>query len=339
MIALVPARRANNVNDVDRAISRAISALPPTPLDTAMKALSGAANHSLLWFALAAAAGRCARAPPARRRCGACSSIAADQPAGERRAQAAAAATAPGRVRAARLPDDRQPADVVVVPVRALGVRGGVRDRGGDGEPPHRARRGPVGRRGGLLAGARRRALDVGRRGGGGRRHRGGAGDRALVAGARAGRGAGPAAGHRARAARRQGPGDRVQPALRRPGPRPGRRAGGGAAAGGRACAPIRTATSTTSSTRPSSTPGTRCSPSAWRAATARWRRRPPWPGGAGCRWSWCRRARSTTSPATSACTTCRRRWTPPARGRRWPWTSRSSTCTPAAAPTPSRPR
>ena len=126
------------------------------------------------------------------------------------------------------------PPTVVVVPVRALGVRGGVRDGGGDGEPPHRARRGPVGGRGGLLAGPRRRALDVGRRGGGGRRHRGGAGDRALVAGARAGRGAGPAAGHGARAARRQGPGDRVQPALRRPGTRPGRRARGGAAAGGR---------------------------------------------------------------------------------------------------------
>src|SRR6185436_17377682 len=46
-------RRANNVNEVDRAISRAISSLPPTPLDTAMKALSGAANHSKLWFALA----------------------------------------------------------------------------------------------------------------------------------------------------------------------------------------------------------------------------------------------------------------------------------------------
>ena len=46
-------RRANNVNEVDRAISRAISSLPPTPLDTAMKALSGAADHSKLWFGLA----------------------------------------------------------------------------------------------------------------------------------------------------------------------------------------------------------------------------------------------------------------------------------------------
>ena len=46
-------RRANNVNEVDRTISRAISSLPPTPLDTAMKALSGAADHSKLWFGLA----------------------------------------------------------------------------------------------------------------------------------------------------------------------------------------------------------------------------------------------------------------------------------------------
>ena len=46
-------RRANNVNEIDRGISRAISSLPPTPVDTAMKALSGAANHSKLWFALA----------------------------------------------------------------------------------------------------------------------------------------------------------------------------------------------------------------------------------------------------------------------------------------------
>jgi diacylglycerol kinase family enzyme/membrane-associated phospholipid phosphatase len=47
-------RRADQVNDVDRAVSRAISALPPSPLDTAMKNVSTAANHSLLWFAIAA---------------------------------------------------------------------------------------------------------------------------------------------------------------------------------------------------------------------------------------------------------------------------------------------
>jgi len=47
-------RAADTVNDTDRTISRAISTLPPTPLDTAMKALSGAANHSLLWFTIAA---------------------------------------------------------------------------------------------------------------------------------------------------------------------------------------------------------------------------------------------------------------------------------------------
>jgi undecaprenyl-diphosphatase len=47
-------RRYDDVNEVDRRISRAISALPPTPLDTAMKTASTAANHSLLWFFLAA---------------------------------------------------------------------------------------------------------------------------------------------------------------------------------------------------------------------------------------------------------------------------------------------
>lgn len=47
-------RYTGHVNDTDRAISRAVSELPPSPLDPTMKALSTAANHSLLWFALAA---------------------------------------------------------------------------------------------------------------------------------------------------------------------------------------------------------------------------------------------------------------------------------------------
>ena len=42
------------VNEVDRGISRRIAALPPSSLDTVMKALSTAANHSVLWFAVAA---------------------------------------------------------------------------------------------------------------------------------------------------------------------------------------------------------------------------------------------------------------------------------------------
>jgi diacylglycerol kinase family enzyme/membrane-associated phospholipid phosphatase len=42
------------VNDVDRGISHRIAALPPSRLDTVMKGLSTAANHSLLWFAVAA---------------------------------------------------------------------------------------------------------------------------------------------------------------------------------------------------------------------------------------------------------------------------------------------
>jgi diacylglycerol kinase family enzyme/membrane-associated phospholipid phosphatase len=53
-----PRRAAGNVrsqvNEVDRAISRAVSAIPPSPFDTAMKAVSTAANHGLLWFAVAA---------------------------------------------------------------------------------------------------------------------------------------------------------------------------------------------------------------------------------------------------------------------------------------------
>jgi diacylglycerol kinase family enzyme/membrane-associated phospholipid phosphatase len=47
-------RTAEEVNEADRAISRAISALPPSPFDSAMKAVSTAANHSVLWFAVAA---------------------------------------------------------------------------------------------------------------------------------------------------------------------------------------------------------------------------------------------------------------------------------------------
>ncbi len=46
-------RRGDDVNDVDRAISRAVSSLPPSPLDTAMKRLSGAADHGVLWFGVA----------------------------------------------------------------------------------------------------------------------------------------------------------------------------------------------------------------------------------------------------------------------------------------------
>jgi diacylglycerol kinase family enzyme/membrane-associated phospholipid phosphatase len=47
-------RAGDEVGDADRAISRAVSALPPSRLDGAMKNLSQAANHSLLWVAVAA---------------------------------------------------------------------------------------------------------------------------------------------------------------------------------------------------------------------------------------------------------------------------------------------
>ncbi|MET0190333.1 MAG: phosphatase PAP2 family protein [Pseudonocardia sediminis] len=42
------------VNDVDQAISRAVSRHPRSRVDDVMKVLSGAANHSVLWFAIAA---------------------------------------------------------------------------------------------------------------------------------------------------------------------------------------------------------------------------------------------------------------------------------------------
>ena len=45
------------VSDWDRAVSHAISERSPSPADDVLKALSTAANHSLLWFAVAAALG------------------------------------------------------------------------------------------------------------------------------------------------------------------------------------------------------------------------------------------------------------------------------------------
>ncbi|MCH6167569.1 bifunctional phosphatase PAP2/diacylglycerol kinase family protein [Pseudonocardia alaniniphila] len=47
-------RAADEVNDADRAVSRAIASMAPSPLDSTMKAVSTAANHSLLWFGIAA---------------------------------------------------------------------------------------------------------------------------------------------------------------------------------------------------------------------------------------------------------------------------------------------
>lgn len=49
--------RAGRVSDLDRALSRAVSEIPPSPVDGAMKALSTAANHGLLWFGVAALLG------------------------------------------------------------------------------------------------------------------------------------------------------------------------------------------------------------------------------------------------------------------------------------------
>jgi diacylglycerol kinase family enzyme/membrane-associated phospholipid phosphatase len=47
-------RVTDDVVDADRAVSRTIAALPPSPFDTAMKAVSTVANHSMLWFFIAA---------------------------------------------------------------------------------------------------------------------------------------------------------------------------------------------------------------------------------------------------------------------------------------------
>lgn len=43
------------VNETDRAVSRAVSRLSPSPLDGAMKAITTAADHSVLWFVIAGA--------------------------------------------------------------------------------------------------------------------------------------------------------------------------------------------------------------------------------------------------------------------------------------------
>lgn len=42
------------INEADRGVSRRIAARPPSRLDTTMKGLTTAANHSLMWFAVAA---------------------------------------------------------------------------------------------------------------------------------------------------------------------------------------------------------------------------------------------------------------------------------------------
>lgn len=43
-------RSRGRVSDLDRAVTRAVSEIPPSALDPAMKAVSVAANHSLLWL-------------------------------------------------------------------------------------------------------------------------------------------------------------------------------------------------------------------------------------------------------------------------------------------------
>ena len=143
----------------------------------------------------------------------------------------ALAAAAPARgLRATRVPDPARPAHVVVVPVGARRLRRRVRDRSRAGEPQAGPRaRAARGERG-VLAGARRRALELGRR----RRRRAGRRDGRpdppVVARARHRRGAGPSGGQRARHARGCGRADAGQPVLRRPRVRPRRRRVPGAA-------------------------------------------------------------------------------------------------------------
>lgn len=47
-------RVASQVNSIDRELVRRSAALPPTPVDTGLKAITTSANHSLLWFTVAA---------------------------------------------------------------------------------------------------------------------------------------------------------------------------------------------------------------------------------------------------------------------------------------------
>jgi diacylglycerol kinase family enzyme/membrane-associated phospholipid phosphatase len=47
-------RRLDDVHKIDHAVSRRIAQQPRTPLDAVMKGLSTAADHSMLWFAIAA---------------------------------------------------------------------------------------------------------------------------------------------------------------------------------------------------------------------------------------------------------------------------------------------
>jgi diacylglycerol kinase family enzyme/membrane-associated phospholipid phosphatase len=49
-----PRRAADQIDDLDRAISRRVSTIPPSAFDTVMKTLSVAADHGKLWFAVAA---------------------------------------------------------------------------------------------------------------------------------------------------------------------------------------------------------------------------------------------------------------------------------------------
>jgi hypothetical protein len=46
---------AHRVNETDVAIERHIARIPRSPADTGLKVLTTSANHSLLWFAIAAA--------------------------------------------------------------------------------------------------------------------------------------------------------------------------------------------------------------------------------------------------------------------------------------------
>ena len=197
-------RRAVDVSEIDRAISRTVSSLPPTRIDVVLKGLSRAANHGVLWFGvavlLAARRGTTRKAamrgvlsialtspmangvlkPLLPRRRPAASELPAYQtianPPTSSSFPSGHAASAAAFVTAVAMESPRTA--LAVVPLAGAVV---------------------------VLARPRRRALDLGRRGrrrrGYGRRAR----DAALVAGARAGRGARPSVGHRAGAARRQG--------------------------------------------------------------------------------------------------------------------------------------
>ena len=185
-----------------------------------MKALSGAANHSMLWFARRRRCWPLRRGHHAQGR-GAGRARRSRWPARWRTPCSSRCCRAAARPRPSCPPTRRiaDPPTSSSFPSGHAASAAAFATAVAMESPRLGARRGPAGRRGGLLAGPRRRALDLGRRGGAAV----GAGvalaTRALVAGARAATRRGPARWTRVpELPDGEGLVMMVQPALRRPG-------------------------------------------------------------------------------------------------------------------------